>query len=1171
MAEGNSSAGVKARRPQLDHDQRRAVEARGHTVVTAGAGSGKTTVLSERFLSLLLEGADVTSILTLTFTRKAAAEMHKRIYGLIASRRSEHEYFEAAFRAFDQARISTLDSFVSEIARSASADFGIPPNFSTDETQLESVCMQTASEFLLAHSDEPVLRRLAQERGPATLIEEGLARIAVEYMSPVRPSDFAGMVDQQLAEARRFAERAVARLEEFRSYVRDEVPDNAGAAAKKIKPRFASVERAPETPNEAEEVFSALDEISKPPSTVKGDEKIRFREAFIEAKQQLSTLRECLVFLEAEEDMRRLYGLLDEFQELVIARKRASGQLSFGDVMELAIAVLEHNEAVAAWYRQRIRYLMIDEFQDNNDIQKRLLELLAGDEGELFFVGDEKQSIYRFRGADVRVFKGLSEAMQERGGNRIELRTNYRSAPPLLSHFNWMFSTVLTGGAEYEAEFAPLYARDNVPTGPVSGAPRSVAPEDASGTAGGERQVVFHEHGPALSGTPDEPQLRIFLRDGGGNAQEKQTGAATGESGSSDDTAIPSENEEDTAILSDTEIEAFFVVETIFHTVQAGKLTVPDSSGGERPVRYDDIALLMRTGGNQYEYERMLRRFGIPYHSDAIRSLYLEAPANDLYALLQLCVYPEDRYAYATVLRSPLVSLGDESIINLLTELPEPFGELTPSLRDKLGREDVDRYERGRVLYADLCARADREPVTSLLHTAWYDYGYRHLYLDHPANHGYLEYYDFLCALAVQYETEGLAAFLDAVRPQLGQFEKTGELEVLGRRSQGVNIMTVHRSKGLEFPVVFVAGCGSTTQGSRDSAGLWSAHPEYGVTINLKPAEGMSSGTGRTAANLFLTQAQERNRAEEAAELRRLLYVASTRAENHCVFTGVYKPSKQAGAREPNSFLELLEPVLDNGLPAEWISDRTVGERRSAGVELSAPPVSLLDSWYVSSPVQGRTGEPAAVSPSGLNEVYRASTAFTEVPPLPDFRCEALLDRADLHGAFGTLAHWCAAGYSDGILAADADAAGVARQLPERIVAGVPPELREEVTAEAFERAVKAVDALVWQAGQVHATTAELPFTTILPGDRGAGSELREVRGSIDLLLETDRGVVVADFKTDRYLDPEHYRVQMDLYRRAAAGLFDGQPRVVIISMRDLAIHDMAPVDDAVYASLVEA
>ena len=1164
MAAGNRS--IDSRPAALDNDQRRAVEARGHTVVTAGAGSGKTTVLSERFLSLLADGADVTSILTLTFTRKAAAEMHKRIYGLLAARRGEHEYFETAFRAFDQARISTLDSFVSEIARSASADFGIPPTFSTDNVELESVCMQTASDFLLSHSEEPVLRRLAQERGPAALLEEGLARIAVEHMSPVHPTDFTAMVESQIAEAQGCAEASVARLEEFRRFVAADVTKNAGATAEKLIARFASIEQAPESPAEAEEVFSALDGLKQPPSSVKGEEKIAFREAFTDAREHLSTLRECLVLLEAETDMRRLYALLDEFQELVIARKRASGQLSFGDVMELAIAVLEHNEAVAAWYRQRIRCIMVDEFQDNNERQKRLLELLAGDEGELFFVGDEKQSIYRFRGADVTVFKRLSDSIRELGGHRIELRTNYRSAARLLSYFNRLFSGVLTGVAEYEAQFAPLFARDNVPGASDAGVPRSAAPGDAA-------DVALHRKGPALSGSPDEPQVRLFLRDGrpDNNGRAESSDYESGEAGNTDDRSQL--ESEDGAVLADSEIEAFFVVETIFNTVQAGNLMVPDGSAGVRPAGYDDFALLMRTGGNQYEYERMLRRFGIPYHSDAVRSLYLEAPANDLYALLQLCVYPADRYAYATVLRSPLVSLGDESIINLLTELPEPFAELPSSLRAKLGRDDADRYEHGCALYADLRSRADREPVTSLLHTAWYDYGYRHLYLDHPANHGYLEYYDFLCALAVQYETEGLAAFLDAVRPQLGQFEKTDELEVLGRSSRGVNIMTVHRSKGLEFPVVFVVGCGATPQGGRDSAGLWSSHPEHGVTINLKPPEGKSSGTTRSAANLFVTRVQEQNRAEEAAELRRLLYVAATRAETHCVFTGVYKPSKQAGGREPKSFLELLEPFMDNGLPVEWVGDRSTGERRAAGVDMSAPAPELLDSWYSSAPVREIPEEPAAASPSGLNEVYRmafdiADADAREAGALPDFHCEASLDREQLHAAFGTLAHWCAAEYIGGKLNADAGPSTVARRLPERVVAAFPPRLREEITGEAFERAVQAVDELVSRAGHIRAAYAELPFAMILPGDGSAEAAPCEVRGSIDLLLETDRGIVVADFKTDRFLDPAHYRVQMDLYRRAAAGLYGSEPRVVIISMRDLAIHEMAAVDDDVYAAL---
>lgn len=1270
--------------PRLDSEQLRAVNARGDTIVSAGAGSGKTTVLTERYLSLLAGGAEVSGILTLTFTRKAAAEMHQRIYRALTERSDENPRWRSALEQFDEARISTLDSFVGEIARAGSAEFGIPPTFSTDEGELLRLSREAASDFLFSQPSDSSLARLVSDRGAEAILGDGLARLAQQEMSPVTPVDFATTIERQIERAGDSLRSDLGAVDQLLNtwndaFAGDEKSKTArtildgldlaysrfGSLVDLVSAKTLEAQRAAHgdtfsahasgievDAGEVEQCIGWITAVRKP-SNATNSALLTVKDTIDEAKELVGRIREALVFIASREQLRSLYRSFAEFQDVVVRRKRAAGLLSFTDVMELAIAVLERNSAIRTWYRRRIRHIMIDEFQDNNDRQKYLLELIAGrtpeadgegedrsrvvvghgdgalppgersesgersdgalPPGELFFVGDEKQSIYRFRGADVGVFKRLSRALGSGGGQTINLKTNYRSSPGLIARFNEIFAGVLRGGEDYEASFEALLDRDSPG--------QSQAKRDAGPTSA---PVSEHLEGACISGSPDHPQLRLFLRDrnaprsgsaAGGSVQAGSTDPDTTDSGSSDSdpqtnpqTGEAAGEEAGGELLDDTSTEAFFVAESIFRTVEAGSLLVGSGASDARPAAYDDIAILMRTGTNQYEYERMFRQFGIPYQSDAIRSLYLEAPVNDIYALLQLCLYPADRAAFATLLRSPLAALCDESIAWIfLADVPS-FAPLPPPVARNVNDDDIARYEAARAMYERIREDADRVSIRSLLHTIWYDFGYRTLYLANPANHSYLEYYDVLSAMARNYEQEGLAAFLDALRANLGEFHRTDEFDVLGREASGVRIMSVHRSKGLEFPVVFVVGCGSSGLGGVEARSVWHRHREFGVTVNVRPPEGMASGTGRARVNPFLTEARNREAAEESAELRRLLYVAMTRAENHCFLSGAWAP-RSAKARAvnplPRCFFDLIEEHMDSGLPVERIADRSVEQRRHARVTQTPRSAEEIDRFYEEGEYVQFDRSPLPRSPSALNaahmELTGADGSIVESDPLPDFACEAIIEREEKNAEFGTLAHWCAA-----ILAQD-EHADLARRVPRRVLGLLPEEHRGALLGEAERCARTALAAISERFGgaagggserdergtgersRAAASGAdadpadsraaasgtisvfeevypELAFEMIL---RAAGRQAR-VHGAIDLVVRrSDGALIVADFKSDRVFRAEHYRIQMDLYRRAAVALFGVEPQVLLVSLRDGALHDVPAVSDSEYAPLL--
>ncbi|HNZ95510.1 MAG TPA: UvrD-helicase domain-containing protein, partial [Sphaerochaeta sp.] len=197
------------------------------------------------------------------------------------------------------------------------------------------------------------------------------------------------------------------------------------------------------------------------------------REKYLDIRKRLAV---CAAFFLNEENLEPVVEFVAKFLEGHRIQKRAASIVTFADISNLAIKSLTDDKELRAFYKQAYRYIMIDEFQDNNEEQKRLLYLLAEKEGseadgiplvkdlakdKLFFVGDEKQSIYRFRGSDVSVFKALAKELQGIGGMSVKLPKNYRSEPDLISWFNEIFPSIMKNESEpFEADFEPLEFRE---------------------------------------------------------------------------------------------------------------------------------------------------------------------------------------------------------------------------------------------------------------------------------------------------------------------------------------------------------------------------------------------------------------------------------------------------------------------------------------------------------------------------------------------------------------------------------------------------------------------------------------------------------------------------------------------------------------------------------------
>ncbi|OHE68113.1 MAG: hypothetical protein A2Z99_15340 [Treponema sp. GWB1_62_6] len=1111
---------------EFDGFQKAAIAADANTVVSAGAGSGKTTVLAERYARLVVDrGFDVDSILTLTFTRKAAAEMYARIHGGLAadpSRRAAEQ-----LERFDKARISTLDAFCASIARGGCHRYGVPPDFSVDEKRLERVADSIAVEMLMEYRELPALRRLVAVQGFDRLRFDLFVDLARKRIGVVNRTDFIGdagrrtdfvsdRLDQLKAEIEKIAEEILAIDEEGGTSL-----PKAQAALRSILPLPAERdEESLRSLSAAARLLSSKDSWSTPGSNSRQPGLILLRDATVRIKQAAKELPSYAFTLLMADDATRIAEVLDDFGRRFTERKKREGVLSFRDAAELAFDILLRDTALRAHYKRSIRSIMIDEFQDDDELQKNLLYLLAEREDRsaagipnpedlredaLFFVGDEKQSIYRFRGADVSVFRRLASELSRstKAETALELALNYRSSPALVSFFNGFFPGVFgEAGQDFEARFSRILS------------PVPIAEHDFPASA-----VEFHILEPARGGEEDAEDAEL------------STGA----------------------------IEAFAAARRIERGVRSGEFD------------YGDVAVLFRSSSRQHEYERAFRMIGIPVAASDPRGVFLEGPANDIYSALRLILYPGDRNAYAAFLRSPFVRLGDDALARiLLSPRADPF--VSPADPAWFGNEDDERrFRMGGDLYLSLRSAADKNGSASLVSRLWYDEGYRIRLLSDPDAASCLGHFDLLLDLALDADRRrlSLSAFLDELSPLMGSADKI-EAGDAPDEEGAVRLMTVHKSKGLEFPVVVIADAGNTGRGSRNDAPYY-FDPEFGPAVNLR-FENSAKGDG--IANVFYESSKRREEELALAELRRLLYVAATRAERKLLvfetrtvtkeidealsdYSGIERAiallrhrrvSSKDGSFVLKSFADLVaaglsDPAFDLKPPAVFaveplgererraVARAVLADRESGSADSVASAAgrrAALEEFYALPPMTVTAEAPRRFKATKMDETAAFFRLAGQTPVrYPGLPIDSLLAESELEKAFGTLCHL---------------------EIEQALISRTKEPPRDLQDAFARARLGKAELSMIRETARRLAENflgselaraallsprrrSEFPFMLALPGGQDAPVL---IRGTMDLVFESGGRCVVVDFKTDRQRDPSIHAIQMAVYRAAA-------------------------------------
>ena len=775
-------------------EQLHAIERReGNLLLSAGAGSGKTSVLVERFVRAVLEdGIGVGEILTITFTDKAAAEMRERIRVRLRDLGAVEEA-----RATEGAAISTIHGFCARVLRAQALNAGIDPAFSVlDEHQarlLAGAAFERALEELADSGPEAVDLIAAYTAGAlrgaiASVYRELRSRGEREPRLPPLPA--AGELGPAAGALRRAA---------------DVVAGELSAVAEpgvRVSQALEKLGRCPDV-MELESLWpGVLDtlELGNGAGALSTPACVAYGEA-------LRQVREICELRHAARVHALLDRLLRRFGENYAAEKRGRSALDFEDLELLAHGLLVGDPGLRERYRRRFQRVMVDELQDTNRVQLDLIEALA--DGNLFTVGDAQQSIYGFRHADVELFEALAQE-RRREGAYASLQVNFRSRPELLAVVNAAFGAVL------EERFTPLVAG------------RADAPVA-------------------------EPLVELVVVDKGADWE-------------ADGQAAP------------------------WRVAEARALAARVRELVARGTAASQIVVLARAGTDLRTYERALEEQGVPTYLIGGRGYWAHPQVIDLVAYLQALANPGEQEALYTVLASPLVGVSLDALVFLAAaaaaEDSDPWSVLRAggSWLDALAADDRARVDAFAGWFAAEREGAGRRGLEELIERALEITGYDEHVLALRGGRRRLANLRKLMRLARAHEADhgpGLRGFLDVLAERMGAGgvdARESEAPVEGEALDAVRLMTIHRSKGLEFDVVCVADMGRVRWAPVDV--MWVGRDgRFGLRLS-------QPGSGKALPILEYRSLRDERAAAEEAEERRLYYVAMTRARERLVLTG---------------------------------------------------------------------------------------------------------------------------------------------------------------------------------------------------------------------------------------------------------------------------------------------
>lgn len=820
--------------------------------VDAGAGSGKTFVLVERLVHLIeTHGADLDHIVAITFTEKAAAEMKVRLRKVFRQRantgdRETMNRWRALERRVDAARLTTIHSFCAGLLREHALLLGIDPEYTllaeAEQRIFEDrVVTETLHDLLEAGDTNATTLTGTFRFGTIVDMLKGLSgrRAMLQKFAESCPLDdpaaYQAYCREQAIAAFNLRMELLARHPALRSLLSDleEYGKSCVKANRREEKRAATCEvlRALLDGAGSDElqrclvVYGACNSTGARPAHWSDPET--YAKLSARMKEADEWIGKFFVFPEfdaaTETEAAALGAALlhvhGHVQEAMRTRKATINAMDFNDLLEKAREALCGNDTLRARAAADIDYLLIDEFQDTDGVQLDLALALSNQPGgpDLFIVGDAKQSIYRFRGADVSVFNAQRDRSKV-----LPLRLNFRSLPDVLHFVN----------------------------------------------------AYYHKSGALWAVEPVFQDLETFREAGGGARVELLVPGVD-------------DGDEKRNKREGREQEAWMIAQRILALCgpDAPETVCDEHTGVFRRAVPGDFALLFRAMSNVAIYEEALREAGIPYILLAGGGFYERQEVLDILNLLKVVLDPWNEAALFAFLRSPIAALSDVDLFwmaqsGTLTQVF--YGDVVPE-----AMPHPERLTRARALLARLQANRN-QALGAFMQTVMTETDCEAINLGMPQGVQRAANLRKILDLAEDFsssQSSTLRAFVRYLDDVRSKAVREGEATLQPEAGGAVTIMTVHRSKGLEFGVVFLPDISAQGRGDHDSVRL---HPQWGLAVSIPNETDKSrlSGLGQMIA------VQEK--LETEAESARLFYVAMTRARDMLIMSGA--PERSGGS-----------------------------------------------------------------------------------------------------------------------------------------------------------------------------------------------------------------------------------------------------------------------------------
>jgi ATP-dependent helicase/nuclease subunit A len=1117
----------------LTEQQKKALNLDRHISVTANAGSGKTRVLTERYVEAVKMGVGVEQILCLTFTEKAALELKEKIgtrinSGIAEEKKSGGSHLKVlrdARRKMLQANISTIHSFCSQVLREFPVEAGIDANFKVLEdfdsaTLKEESCDRAVREALAEERESHgnvynLLVRLGYRRTLSLLIDLLDSREKIEHIK-IRGHKL--LMDEQTVREhwRKLSEAVV-------GVARENVRLKKGDLSDEIREIESALKAGGDVLNSLAGLLQKI--LTKEGTPRKREVAIVDGSTYSweAALSILETVYESVADLPSDRKkvsdylllLQTLMNLFEKSLEHYRRKKYSMSALDFDDLQIATMHLLRKNESVRSALTSRFKHIMVDEFQDTNflqyDIFLNLIDSFSGDT-KLFVVGDPKQSIYRFRNAQVEVsIETEKEISGLKNGSAVPLLESFRMNEELASFVNEVFSKAMS--------------TDKVPD--IPGLPSSI-------------QTVYN---PLTARRPNgvEPAVEIFLSHS--NKQDE---------GSDNDLSVGTTSE-----LSPTEQQALFVASRISEMVNGGE-TVRDVKLNEesREIKYGDIAILLRSRSRLEAIEAALNEKGVPYSVTSGIGFYSAQEIFDLTNYLTFLLDNNADISLLTVIRSPFFGISEDELFRISRCEGDTFFEKFQAFAEMENASDEVKY--AAAVLNDEIQLAHRFTIPQLINRILERTGWLGAYRLSATGEQRIANMRKLLSIAREFEGRGFNNLYDFVErlKYLKGTAREGQA-VVEETADVVKIMTVHAAKGLEFPVVIVPFCDATTNRRsnlivNDRAGV------LPFISNEVPAE------------LSLYQRLEKQ--NEQAEITRLFYVACTRAMDRLILTAA---PKKTSSRDVNSFADIISKSFDISSPPESRHYEYAGGRVRVVNEI---PIVNGEEENRKLETEGKRDETASPKifldpiPADIDgEIYSATVLQTfKLCPTKYFLRYRIGMPAPETGNGRQEAGNCLDEYDDSILATvkgeiihavledilsrhsydDAEIVNAAGQaVSSHFGNSLGKEESEKLVSQVVENSKNAI-ATLRSVSKLDKLYREETIT------RKFGSDY--LTGTLDLLVEDEKGFHVFDYKTNRlgrglekiYSD---YEIQMKFYASLCSRLKPGQESfdVTIIFTRE--------------------